>query len=413
MSAEPTEPFFASRWVPAPGHVRELGLLAGLPAGFRAAGVAGGPEAERQPGRRAAGLRRRRAVVSAARFTSSGTPRRRSCSRASAAACESLRAVLVNSGSANAATGRRGIDDAAKTQGAAAAAAGGRAGRGRARLDRRDQPPAARRRRYQRDPAGARRSCGADGRRRLPAGDPDDRPFDKRASLEVELPSGTVRAERPVQGRRDDLAPLRDDALLRADRRAARAETADLLLGVCVQRSLRPRLGRWAALDQRHRDPDVPAGPAACASSPRARTSCASARRCDALLRELAMKMVADGEGAARIARVLVRGGTAEAEARRPGHRQLAAGEGRAARRRPQLGPDRAGRRSGAARHRAAARRHLRSRARRSAPPARRSRSTSTALAGRSPATRSSTRSGCPARARRPRSSSPTSRTTT
>ena len=35
-----------------------------------------------------------------------------------------LRAVLANSGCANAATGRRGLDDAAKTQGAAAAAVG-------------------------------------------------------------------------------------------------------------------------------------------------------------------------------------------------------------------------------------------------------------------------------------------------
>ena len=35
-----------------------------------------------------------------------------------------LRAVLANSGCANAATGGRGLDDAAKTQGAAALAAG-------------------------------------------------------------------------------------------------------------------------------------------------------------------------------------------------------------------------------------------------------------------------------------------------
>ena len=35
----PPRPFFRSRWVPAPGHVRELGAGAGLPGGFRAAGV--------------------------------------------------------------------------------------------------------------------------------------------------------------------------------------------------------------------------------------------------------------------------------------------------------------------------------------------------------------------------------------
>ncbi|HEY4917699.1 MAG TPA: hypothetical protein VIH92_12350, partial [Solirubrobacteraceae bacterium] len=35
----PPPPFFRSRWVPVPGHVRELALDSGLPAGFRAAGV--------------------------------------------------------------------------------------------------------------------------------------------------------------------------------------------------------------------------------------------------------------------------------------------------------------------------------------------------------------------------------------
>ena len=38
----PPQPFFHSRWVPAPAHVRDLGPGAGLPAGFRAAGVACG-----------------------------------------------------------------------------------------------------------------------------------------------------------------------------------------------------------------------------------------------------------------------------------------------------------------------------------------------------------------------------------
>ena len=113
-----------SRWVPAPAHVRDLDA-GGLPAGFRAAGVACGHQAERatptsgcscatprQPGQR-------RALHQLER-------RRRAGARdaASAAAWSGLRAVLANSGCANAATGGAGLDDAAKTQGAAALAAG-------------------------------------------------------------------------------------------------------------------------------------------------------------------------------------------------------------------------------------------------------------------------------------------------
>jgi len=41
-AAGPPQPFFQSRWVDAPAFVGELGPEAGLPAGFRAAGVACG-----------------------------------------------------------------------------------------------------------------------------------------------------------------------------------------------------------------------------------------------------------------------------------------------------------------------------------------------------------------------------------
>ena len=91
----------------------------------------------------------------------------------------------------------------------------------------------------------------------------------------------------------------------------------------------------------------------------------------DALLRRLALLIVRDGEGAKRVGRVVVHGGhEPTVERRRARGRQLAAGQGRAARRRPELGPDRAGRRRRAARHGAAAARHLRSRTCRCAAPA-------------------------------------------
>ena len=66
-----------------------------------------------------------------------------------------------------------------------------------------------------------------------------------------------------------------------------------------------------------------------------------------------------DGEGAARVGRVVVtRRRRRRGRARRARRRELAAREGRAQRRRPELGPDRAGRRRRAARHRAARARH-------------------------------------------------------
>ena len=79
----------------------------------------------------------------------------------------------------------------------------------------------------------------------------------------------------------------------------------------------------------------------------------------DALMRQLALLVVRDGEGARRVGRVVVRGGDDETVERgRPRGGQLAAGQDRAVRRRPQLGADHPGGRRGAARHRAAAGRH-------------------------------------------------------
>src|SRR5205807_7253447 len=92
-------------------------------AGFRAAGVAAGLKPSGNPD---VGLLVCDAVqpASAVRFTASGTPAAPVLVSAERCRLDGLRAVLVNSGCANAATGRRGLDDAAKTQGAAALAVG-------------------------------------------------------------------------------------------------------------------------------------------------------------------------------------------------------------------------------------------------------------------------------------------------
>ena len=65
----------------------------------------------------------------------------------------------------------------------------------------------------------------------------------------------------------------------------------------------------------------------------------------EAVLMQLAIEIVRDGEGAARAARIEVTEAADPGRGRagRPGDRQLAAGQDRALRPRPQLGPDRPG----------------------------------------------------------------------
>jgi glutamate N-acetyltransferase / amino-acid N-acetyltransferase len=115
-------PFFSSRWVEVPEWVRE-DADGGLPAGFRAAGVAAGLKPS---GGIDVGLLVSDApdTTSAARFTRSGVLAAPVLVTRERARLDALRVVVANSGNANAATGGRGMDDAAKMQGAAAMAGG-------------------------------------------------------------------------------------------------------------------------------------------------------------------------------------------------------------------------------------------------------------------------------------------------
>ena len=96
-----------------------------------------------------------------------------------------------------------------------------------------------------------------------------------------------------------------DAVAVAGDRRPAARRVREALV--------RPHQRRRPALDQRHRDPAWPAARAACTSRPRPRTSCASARRSTRCCATLALRIVADGEGARRIGRVVVRGGDGDA----------------------------------------------------------------------------------------------------
>ncbi|HEY2766991.1 MAG TPA: bifunctional ornithine acetyltransferase/N-acetylglutamate synthase, partial [Solirubrobacteraceae bacterium] len=234
----PPRPFFGSRWVERPAHVQELDPAgAGLPEGFRAAGVAGGIKPSGNPD---VGLlicdTEPPLASSAARFTATGTPAAPVLLSRERCRLDALRGVLVNSGCANAATGRRGLDDAAKTQGAAALALGldpaqvALASTGgishllpvekvlRGILDARGQ---------------LRREGDSDLQQAIQTTDA----FEKRANLQVTLPSGVVRLSAQCKGA-GMISPNFATMLcfVQTDAQLA-AHTTDLLLGVCVKRS--------------------------------------------------------------------------------------------------------------------------------------------------------------------------------
>jgi glutamate N-acetyltransferase/amino-acid N-acetyltransferase len=316
VSRTSPQPFFRSRWVPPPAHVRELGSDAGLPAGFRAAGVAAGLKPSGNPD---VGLLvcDTETPVSAARFTATGTPAAPVLVSSERCRLGALRVVLANSGCANAATGRRGLDDAAKTQGAAALAAG---------VDPAEVALASTGAISHHLPVDAVLKGILQARTRLSQdGDADFQraiqttdAFEKRASLEVELPSGIVRLNAQCKGA-GMISPRFATMLCFVETDAAlSAETADLLLGVCVKRSF-----DRASVDGQLSTNDTAILMCSGASGVQVAVESEDELRfgeaLDALLRALAIMMVADGEGAKRIARVVVRGGEiqgAEAAAR-------------------------------------------------------------------------------------------------
>lgn len=308
-AAGPPQPFFHSRWSPRPEHVRDLGPAAGLPLGFRAAGVACGIKPSGNPD---LGLLVCDAEhpVSAARFTASGTAAAPVLLTRERCRLSALRAVLANSGCANAATGRQGLDDAAKTQGAAALAVGvseeevalGSTG-GISHL----LPVDLVLRGILDASSHLRREGDADFQQAIQTTDA----FEKRACLEVALPSGNVRLNAQCKGA-GMISPRFATMLCFIQTDAALApETAELLLGVCVQRSF-----DRCTVDGQLSTNDTAilqcSGASGVQIAPESEDELRFGEALDALLRQLAILMVADGEGAARIARVVVRGGHQE-----------------------------------------------------------------------------------------------------
>jgi glutamate N-acetyltransferase/amino-acid N-acetyltransferase len=294
----------SSRWVQFPAHVRVLEDEE-LPGGFRAAGV---PAGIKPSGGRDVGLlvNDGPTFASAARFTRSGVLAAPVIVTQERSALDGLRAVAVNSGNANAATGGRGMDEAARMQGAAAMAAQCEAehvavastGVIGVQLDGRKVISGLLAARGRLDSgfdsfAEAIRTTDA---------------FPKQASLEVTLPSGTVRLTAQAKGA-GMISPAFATMLCFVQTDAELSpETCDLLLGVCVKRSF-DRISVDGQLSTNDTAILMASGASGVRVESESEDEVRFGEALDALLRHLAMLIVKDGEGSKRVGRVVVSGG--------------------------------------------------------------------------------------------------------
>ena len=299
--------FFSSRWVDQPAHVTDA-ADSRLPKGFRAAGVAAGikPSGGLDVGLMVCDSPE---GVSAARFTASGVLAAPVLVTQQRSRLDALRAVAVNSGNANAATGGRGMDEAAKMQGAA----------GMASRVPTDQVAVA-----STGVIGVQLDGHALVKGLLAAnaalGDSTEDfagaimttdVLDKRAELDVELPSGTVRLTAQAKGA-GMIEPRFATMLCFVQTDAAiGSETADLLLGVTVKRSFE-RISVDGQLSTNDTVILQASGASGVVVLPESQDELLLGEALDALLRQLAMLIISDGEGAARTGRVVVRGGDPE-----------------------------------------------------------------------------------------------------
>ncbi len=299
--------FFESRWVERPGHVTEAEPDA-LPQGFRAGAAAAGLKAE--------GLdvgvlfAEPEDTTSAARFTSNarlGAP----VIVSQQSATDRLRAVVANSGGSNTGDGQRGIETALATQAAAAEALGiapeqvGVASTGviAAELPR------------DRVVAGARTAIEqlGDSSEGLARAIMTTDRWSKHACLEVALEAGTVRLSGQAKGA-GMISPRYATMFCFVQTDAALApETVELLTGVCVKRSF-DRISVDGQLSTSDTVFVQASGASGVRVQPESRDELLLGEALDALMRQLALLIVSDGEGARRTGRVVVRGGSDDVE---------------------------------------------------------------------------------------------------
>ena len=296
-----------SRWVSLPDHA--VDVEGGLPQGFRASGVACGLKPS---GGADMGLLVSDAVgtVSAARFTRSGVLAAPVILCQERCRLDSLRAVVANAGNANAATGRRGVDNAARMQGAAAMAVGldpevvAVASTGVIGVQLPDRP-------ITQGILAARGELSETGDEAFGEAIRTTDLFPKRACVDVTLPSGTVRISAQAKGA-GMISPNFATMLCFVQTDAALApETADLLLGVCVKRSF-DRISVDGQLSTNDTAILMASGASGVRIVPESDDELRFGEALDAILRRLALLIVRDGEGAKRVGRVVVNGGHEE-----------------------------------------------------------------------------------------------------
>jgi glutamate N-acetyltransferase/amino-acid N-acetyltransferase len=303
-------PFFTSRWVDKHEHVTEV-PAGGLPHGFRAAGAAGGIKGG---GKLDVGLMVCDAtdVVSAARFTRSGVLAAPVLVTRERTQLDGIRAVVVNSGNANAATGGRGMDDAAKMQGSAAMAAGV----GRENLVAVCSTgvigvhlPMSK---VTNGILAAMRGLSRDGDAAFAEAIQTTDAFEKRATLQIALEQGTVTLSGQAKGA-GMIQPGFATLLVFVQTDAAMSsETADLLLGVTVKRSFE-RISVDGQLSTNDTVILQCSGASGVHIAPETPDELRFGEALDSLMRQLALMVVRDGEGARRAGRLLVGGGDLDA----------------------------------------------------------------------------------------------------
>jgi len=250
-------------------------------------------------------------TTSAARFTRSGVLGAPVLLTMERSDLEHIRAVVVNSGNANTATGGMGLDNAAKMQGSAAIAAG--VGSERAVAVASTGVIGVQLPMYEvtRGIMAAAHELAADGDQAFAAAIQTTDAFEKRARLQVELPSGTVNLTAQCKGA-GMIQPGFATLLVFVQTDAAMSpETCDLLLGVTVKRSF-----ERISVDGQLSTSDTVILQASGASNitigPETEDELRFGEALDALMRQLALLVAKDGEGARRTGRVVVHGGSQE-----------------------------------------------------------------------------------------------------
>jgi glutamate N-acetyltransferase/amino-acid N-acetyltransferase len=297
--------FFTSRWVQRPAFVR---ASPAMPAGFRLGGTPAGVKSVDSPdldlGLLVSDVP---GTVSAARFCDSGVLAAPVVVTRERCDLHALRAVVANSGNANAATGDGGIEQAVRMQEAAAAALG---------LHPREVAVASTgvigvALPGERIAAAVPRlaaALSADGAEGFAHAIRTTDALDKHVSLEVTLPSGTVTLAAQCKGA-GMISPRFATMLCFVQTDAdLGAQTADLLLGVTVKRSF-DRISVDGQLSTNDTVILMASGASGVRIEPETDDELRFGEALDALLRQLALRIVADGEGARRIGRVHVRGG--------------------------------------------------------------------------------------------------------